>query len=94
MNKYEAVVILKSNSTEEDLKEFKSSIAELISSDGEVTKVDDWKIKKLAYEIKHEKEGYYLFYNFECKPKFVEELERVLRLNDSVLKHMVIKLNK
>lgn len=94
MNTYEAVIILKTNVSEEDLKEFKTKTSELISSDGEVKKVDDWKIKKLAYEIKHEKEGYYLFYNFECKPKLVEEFERVLRINDNVLKHMVIKLNK
>lgn len=91
MNTYESVIILRSRMSEEELAEFQAKTLELISSNGEVTKVDDWKIKKLAYEIKHETEGHYLFYTYSAAPELIEELERVLRINDNVLKHMVIK---
>ena len=55
--------------------------------------VSDFKneTKKLAYEIKHETEGVYFLYTFKANPEFIAEFERVLRIDTSVLKHMVIK---
>lgn len=91
MNTYETVIILRSKMSDEEIEEFKTKTSELISSNGEVTKVDDWKMKKLAYEIKHETEGRYILYTFNAAPELIEEFERVLRINDNVLKHMVIK---
>jgi len=91
MNTYETVIILKSKMSDEEIEEFKTKTSEIISSNGEVKKVDDWKTKKLAYEIKHETEGRYLLYSFDADPELIGEFERVLRINDNVLKHMVIK---
>lgn len=91
MNTYEAVIILTTKASEEELENFKKEMTELISSNGEIVGVDDWNTKKLAYEIKHEQEGHYYLYNFNSNPEFISELERLLRINDKVLKHMVIK---
>lgn len=91
MNIYESIIILTVKATEEELEQFKKDIADLISSNGEIIGVDDWNIKKLAYEIKHEQEGHYYLYNFKANPELISEFERVLRINDKVLKHMVIK---
>jgi len=48
-------------------------------------------MKKLAYEIKKEQEGHYYLYTFNSNPEFIAEFERILRIDDTVLKHMVIK---
>ncbi len=91
MNAYEAVVILTKKISDEQAEETKNKISDLISSNGEVVSVDDWGMKKLAYEIKKEQEGHYYLYTFNAKADFIGEFERVLRIDDTVLKHMVIK---
>ena len=91
MNTYEAVVILTTKLADEERETVKSRISDLISEHGELVGVDDWNTKKLAYEIKHETEGVYYLYNFKAKPEFIAEFERVLRIDNTVLKHMVIK---
>jgi len=91
MNTYEAVVILTTKLSDEEREAVQAKISDLIAKSGEVISVDDWKTKKLAYEIKHETEGYYFLYNFKANPDFIAEFERVLRIDTSVLKFMVIK---
>ena len=91
MNTYEAVVILTTKLSDEDKDAVKNKISDLISAQGEVISVDDWKTKKLAYEIKHETEGAYYLYTFKANPEFIAEFERVLRIDTNVLKCMVIK---
>lgn len=91
MNNYESIVILNAKVSEEDKASFIEKEKALISENGQLTKVDDWGRKILAYEIKKEKEGYYLLFTFEVKPEFIAEYERILRLDDIVLKHIVIK---
>lgn len=92
MNKYEAVIILRANATEEETVAFGEKMKELISSNGELTNVEEWGKKTLAYEINKQTEGYYILFTFEAKPAFISELERVLRLDEIVLKDMVIRV--
>lgn len=92
MNKYEAVIILRANAAEEETVAFGEKMKELISSNGELTNVEEWGKRTLAYEIKKQTEGYYILFTFEAKPAFISELERVLRLDEIVLKDMVIRV--
>ncbi len=94
MNNYETVIILSANAPEEATVAFGEKMKELISANGELTKVEEWGKKTLAYEIKKQKEGYYILFTFVAKPEFIAEFERILRLDEIVLKHMVIKLDK
>jgi small subunit ribosomal protein S6 len=91
MNNYESVVILNSRISDEEKANFIEKIKTLVSENGQLTNVDDWGKKTLAYEISKEKEAYYLLFTFEAKPEFITEFERILRLDDAVLKHIVIK---
>ena len=84
MNKYESVVIINSNLEADALKA-------LINTDGKVTSVEELGNKKLAYEIKKQKEGYYVVYKFEANPQLISELERNYRITDEVIKFIVIK---
>lgn len=90
MNVYELVVILNAATNDEAKEAFLNKVKTLIGNDSEI-KVEDWGRRKLAYEIKKSREGYYLLLNFETKADNVAEIERRLRIDDSVLKHMVIK---
>lgn len=91
MNKYESVIILSANAPEETTVAFGEKMKELISANGELTNVEEWGRKTLAYEIKKQKEGYYILFTFDAKPEFIAEFERILRLDEIVLKHIVIR---
>ncbi|MBQ9014001.1 MAG: 30S ribosomal protein S6 [Bacilli bacterium] len=91
MNNYEAVIILSAKAQEEATVAFGEKMKEMISKNGELTNVDEWGKKTLAYPIKKEQEGVYILFTFVANPEFISEFERVLRLDDIVLKHMVIK---
>ena len=62
----------------------------LISSAGEVAKVDTWGKRRLAYPINYENEGYYVLYTFESEPDFPVEFERVINITDGVLRSLVV----
>ena len=91
MNKYESVVIINPNVEENALKELTDRFTTLINSDGKVEQVNDLGKKKLAYEVKKNKEGYYVVFDFEANPKLIAELERNYRITDEVIKFIVIK---
>ena len=94
MNKYESVIILSANAPEEATVAFGEKMKELISANGELTSVEEWGKKTLAYEVKKQTEGYYILFTFDDKPEFIAEFERILRLDEIVLKHMVIRKDK
>ena len=91
MNKYESVVIINPNVEENALKELIERFETLINTDGKVEKVNELGKKKLAYEIKKNKEGYYVVYDFEANPSLIAELERNYRITDQVIKFIVVK---
>ncbi len=91
MNNYESVIILSANAPEEATVAFGEKMKELISANGELTNVEEWGRKTLAYEIKKQSEGVYILFTFVAKPEFIKEFERVLRLDEIVLKHIVIR---
>ena len=91
MNKYESVVIVNPNLEEESIKNLVKKFSDLINTDGTVTSVEEMGKRKLAYEIKKLKEGFYVVIKFEAKPELIAELERNYRITDEVMKFMVIK---
>lgn len=91
MNNYESVIILSPAAEEEKTVAFGEKMKELISKNGELTNVEEWGKKTLAYEINKQKEGVYVLFTFTAKPEFIAEFERILRLDEIVLKHIVIK---
>ena len=62
--------------------------------DGEVKKVDNWGRRKLAYEIKHLTEGYYVVADIDGTPEGMTELDRVLGLADELLRHKIVRPGK
>jgi len=90
---YEMVFIVRPDIEGDELDEVISDVGELIDrNDGEVKKVEPWGLHKLAYPIKKQQEGRYVLMTFELEPRNVAELERVLKLRESVIRHLVIRL--
>ena len=91
MNKYESVIIIDPNCTEEAVKALESKFTGLINENGKVESVENMGKKRLAYEIKKNKEGFYTIFNFEAKPELITELERNYRIDDSILKFITVR---
>ena len=91
MNKYESVVIVNPNLEEESVTSLINKFSDLINTDGKVDSVEELGKKKLAYEIKKQKEAYYLIFKFEANPELISELERNYRITDEVIKFIVVK---
>lgn len=91
MNKYESVVIIDPSVEEEKVKELSQKFTDIINSDGKVEKVEELGKKRLAYEVKKNKEGYYVIINFEANPNLISELERNYRIMDEVIKFITVR---
>ena len=91
MNKYETVFIIDSKVEEAGIKELIQKFSDLVNSDGKVEEVNEMGKRKLAYEIKKNKEAYYVVIDFEANPTLIQELERVYRITDEVIKFIVVR---
>ena len=92
MNKYESVIIINPSLDEQGIKDVITKFTDLINNNnGKVENVDEMGKRKLAYEIKKNKEAFYVQFNFESKPEAITELERVYRITDDILKFITIK---
>ena len=94
MNKYESVIIINPSVDDEKLKELEKKFTDLINKDGKLTKVDELGKKKLAYEVRKNKEGIYVVFYFEANPSLIAELERNYRITDEVIKFIVIRVEE
>ena len=91
MRKYETIFILNPSFDEETVKanieKFKGVIE---NGGGTVEKVDFWGKRKLAYEISKVSEGYYTLINFTAGAELPRELDRIFRITDGVIRHIIV----
>lgn len=94
MNNYELMFIIEA-ALEDDKKEATvEMVKEIISAGGEVGKVDLWGMKKLAYPIEKKSEGYYVLVEFKADAELPKELDRRLKISDSVIRHIIVNTDK
>ena len=79
---------LKIRTVDEDMKRIDTTIAE---GNGKVDNVDEWGKRKLAYEINDLTEGDYTLIKFHADPTQIAELDRVMRITDAVIRHMIVR---
>ena len=92
MNKYELAVVV--NAKIED--DARAAVIEKVQSyitrfGGQVSDVDEWGKRRLAYEIQKMKEGYYYFIHFEAETTALAEIEARLRIMDNVIRYLCVK---
>lgn len=90
-NKYESVIVFSTKNGEESIKELVEKFKALIEENGTLESVDEWGLRKLAYPIQFQNEGYYVLYNFESEAAFPAELDRVVKITDGVLRSLIVK---
>ncbi|MDD4599710.1 30S ribosomal protein S6 [bioreactor metagenome] len=91
MRKYEVMFIVKpaeEEATNAVITKFENLI---LNNGGNIEKIDRWGKKRLAYEIKDFAEGFYCIFYFTAEPAVIAELDRVMKITDEILKHMIIK---
>lgn len=95
MNKYELAVIIKLNIGDEAVKEQLEKIQELVTRfDGTIDKIDEWGKRRLAYEIQKLNEGFYCFITFLADANAPKEIESRLRINENVLRYLIIRVDE
>lgn len=94
MNKYESVIIIQPSLDEQAVKALIKKFSDLIEKNGKVESVEEMGKKRLAYEIKKQREGYYVLFNFEADPSSIVELERNYKITDEVIKFIVVRKEK
>lgn len=95
MRRYETIVILDSDLSEEDRAPVFEKLTSLFPQyNGFLVDIDEWGVKKLAYEIKKKPRGYYARIDFCGHGDLVSEMERNFRIDDKILKYMTVLLEE
>jgi small subunit ribosomal protein S6 len=92
---YETVYILRPNTANDGVAEVNTRIRGIIEGmGGKILKVDNWGKRRLAYEVAKERKGIYLYWQYLASPGVVEETERNLRMLDSVIRYLTVKVDE
>ena len=90
MAKYESVAVFSVKEGEEQAKALVEKFKSLIEANGTMEAGDEWGIRKLAYPINYETDGYYVLYTYEAGVDFPAELDRVFNITDGVLRSLIV----
>ena len=92
MIEYEILLMLDPELPEERQNEIVTRTRELVErSGGSVERHDVWGRRKLAYEIDHKADGAYHLLHFDAEPETLDEVSRVLKITDGVMRHMAVR---
>ncbi|MBW1636595.1 MAG: 30S ribosomal protein S6 [Deltaproteobacteria bacterium] len=92
MRRYETIFILRPTLSEDEITSVIENTTQVILDEkGTIVELNKWGMKKLAYLIKKENQGYYVYCEYAGTPTAVAEIERKFRIDDSVLRYMTVK---
>jgi small subunit ribosomal protein S6 len=92
---YESAILINAALEDETIKSLIEKVKETITSNGgEILEVEDWGRKRLAYQVKKSKIGYYSIFRFNSLPDLIPKLERFYQLDESILRYLTITLSK
>src|SRR3954451_7810007 len=92
---YECVLIARNDVTQQQVEAVADGIgADLETDGGSVKKREYWGLRSLAYRVKKNRKGHYMLLGLDAKPAFITEMERLLRLNEDVLRFMTVRVGE
>ena len=95
MKNYELVLIFDPSLEEGLVTEELSKITSVIEkAKGKIQNTDIWGVRKLAYPIKHQENGFYTITYFSSGTEVLSEIDRINKINDRILRHLIIKTNE
>ncbi len=95
LREYETIYILNADTLNDKVAEVNGKVKSIIEDHGgRVLKVDNWGKRRLAYEIAKQRKGIYLYWQYLGNPELVAEFERNMRMLDSVIRYMTVKVDE
>ena len=95
MSFYENTLVAKQDLAEKELKTIKEKYNEIINNtSGKVLKVEEWGLLNLANKIKNYRKAFYIHYKFEGNEKTLKEIEKKLKVDGSIIRHLTVKYKK
>ena len=92
---YENTIVAKQDLGEKEIKTIKEKYNELINnSSGKVVKIEEWGLLNLANKVKNYKKGFYIHYKFEGSKETLNEIDKKIRVDNSILRHLTVKYKK
>ena len=95
MTFYENTIVARQDLAQKELNNIKDKYNEIINnSSGKVVKIEEWGILNLAKKIKNYKKGFYIHYKFEGNRDTLKEIEKKIKVDDSIIRHLTVKYKK
>jgi small subunit ribosomal protein S6 len=95
MSSYELMFIVKPDLDEEEVNTATDRVHQLlVANGGSVTRTASWGKRRLAYRVGPQIEGYYVVSNFEIESSKIAEMERVLKISDTVFRHLLVRRDR
>jgi len=92
---YENTIVLKQDLATKDLEDIKEKYKKIISDfSGKVFKIEDWGLLSLTTKIKNYNKGFFIHYKFEGSNKTLNEFEKKIKLDQSIIRHLIVKYKK
>ena len=92
MSFYENTLVAKQDLPKSELDKIKEKYSSIINSNsGKVIKIEEWGLLSLARKIKRYKKGFYIHYKFEGNKETLNEISKKIKLDSSVIRHLVVK---
>lgn len=92
---YESAILINAALDDEAIKNLIGRVKETITTNGgEILEIEDWGRKRLAYQVKKSKIGYYSIFRFNSSPELIPKLERYYQLDETILRYLTISLSK
>ena len=92
---YENTIIAKQDLAQKDLNNLKEKYNEIINNaSGKVVKIEEWGLLNLANKIKNFRKGFYIHFKFEGNKETLKEIEKKIRLDESIIRYLTVKYKK
>jgi len=92
LREYEVLYIVRADLDDDKVQDAVKRVNTLIErSGGKIERTNLWGKRKLAYEVKHQKDGSYVLQDFQLDPDRVPELEAALKITEEVLRHLIVR---
>lgn len=93
MNDYETMLVFRPDVEDDKREALIERLKGVIGDEGQLS-IDNWGLRKLAYEIDDYPEGYYTLMEYKANPELIKELTRIRRISDVLLRYMTIAKEK
>tara|TARA_B100000575_G_scaffold288538_1_gene288746 strand:- start:69 stop:506 length:438 start_codon:yes stop_codon:yes gene_type:complete len=92
---YECVYIARQELTAAQTEQLSTDLTKIVSSNnGEIKNQEYWGLRNLAYKIRKNRKGHYTMFHIEAPSSTIQELERIMRLNEDILRYLTVKIDK